>query len=148
MNLATTHLERIKRQCGSAYVIILDIDFFKKVNDTYGHLVGDKVLKCTVDRVREAIRPYDLFGRYGGEEFIIFASDINDADIKKYTERIRTAICGSPMEFEEAQLTVSASLGVAPVDSANHLEEIIDNADKALYTAKHEGRNRVVFMAD
>jgi len=143
MNLTSAQVERIKRQNGSAYIIIFDIDHFKKVNDTYGHLVGDKVLKCLADRTKEQLRPYDLFARYGGEEFIMFVSDITGPDIKKHAERMRLAINGSPMEFDGLQLTVSASFGVAPVTYTDTLENIIHTADEALYKAKNEGRNRV-----
>ena len=144
MTLAETQFKRTRRLNEDAYIIIFDIDHFKIVNDTYGHLIGDKVLQGVVKRVNETIRPYDLFGRYGGEEFILFAFEINETDIFKFAERIRLAICGSPMVFEDKQLTVSASFGVAPTISANSLEGIIKLGDEALYKAKDEGRNKVV----
>ena len=123
---------------------MFDVDYFKKVNDTYGHIVGDKVLVCLAERVKKAVRPYDLFGRYGGEEFIMFISDISDKDVFNHTERIRKMINESPMVFEEAELTVSASFGVASVMSENELIDVIKLADEALYQAKKDGRNRVV----
>ena len=142
MNLASAQIERVTRQGSNAYFIIFDIDHFKKVNDTFGHLIGDKVLKCVADRVKKALRPYDIFGRYGGEEFTIFVSDISSTDIANYAERIRRAICGEPMEFMDTKLTASASFGIAPV-TPKKLEAIIHIADEALYKAKQEGRNRV-----
>ena len=144
MDLTSKQIERIKRTGNDSYIAIFDLDYFKSINDTYGHLIGDRVLKCTAERVNSAIRPYDLFGRYGGEEFILFISDINEADTINHTERIRTAICDTPMVFEEVKLTVSASFGVASVMSADNIKDVINLADKALYKAKHEGRNRVM----
>ena len=147
MNLASAQFERMKRNSGNSFIIMFDIDYFKKVNDTYGHIVGDKVLKCLAEKVNREIRPYDIFGRYGGEEFILFVSDISEEDIKIQAERIREAICCSPMVFEEAALTVSASFGVASVMSSDNFVDVIKLADEALYKAKADGRNRVV-MAD
>lgn len=144
LSLAATQIERVMRQKSSAYMIIFDIDHFKEVNDTFGHLVGDKVLKCLAEKVTKAVRPYDLFGRYGGEEFIIFVSDIGLEDVQHHAERLRLAICAEPMVIEDVSLTISASFGVAPVLS-NDLDEIIRAADEALYEAKGTGRNKVVF---
>ena len=142
--LASAQIERLKRQNGNAFIIIFDIDRFKDVNDTYGHLIGDKVLKYVVDRVKETIRPYDLFGRYGGEEFTIFVPDISSSDILIYTERLRMAINGSPLEIDDLKMTLSASFGVVPINSAEDLTGIINAADEALYKAKAAGRNKVV----
>jgi diguanylate cyclase (GGDEF)-like protein len=144
MNLAATQFERAKRKNNDSFVIMFDVDYFKKVNDTYGHSIGDKVLKCVAERVKAEIRPYDLFGRYGGEEFIMFVSDINETDVNNHTERVRQAIAGNPMVFDDIQLTISASFGIASVLPVNNLENAIEIADKALYRAKAEGRNRVV----
>jgi two-component system cell cycle response regulator len=128
--------------------MIFDIDHFKSVNDTYGHLVGDKVLKTLAKRVTAAVRQYDLFGRYGGEEFILYISDISPADMREHAERIRLALSTKPMEFEEATLTITASFGVASVLSAPDLDGIIKLADTALYEAKHSGRNCVRFTQE
>jgi diguanylate cyclase (GGDEF)-like protein len=144
MSLSLIQFERTKRINNSSYIAMFDIDHFKKVNDTYGHIVGDKVLKCVAERVRSAIRPYDIFGRYGGEEFILFISDINEEDIKIQIERMRQAICDSPMIFDGTALTVSASFGVAPILPPNDLTEVIRIADEQLYKAKNAGRNRVM----
>jgi len=144
MSLAEAQFERVKRIKNSVYIVMFDVDLFKKINDTYGHIVGDKTLRCIADRIRNTIRPYDLFGRYGGEEFILLISDISEADIKSQVERMRTKICETPMIFDELELTVSASFGVARATITDRFEDIIDNADKALYMAKGEGRNKVV----
>jgi hypothetical protein len=96
------------------------------------------------ERVKNAIRPYDLLGRYGGEEFVLFALDITRANVRKYAERLRLKICNQPMDFEDIKIKVSASFGIAPVVVSKTMEEIIQSADEALYRAKEEGRNRVV----
>jgi len=147
MNLASAQIDKIKRHGGNAYIIIFDLDHFKRVNDTYGHLIGDNVLKLTAQRVNKELRSYDLFGRYGGEEFILFVSVTNLTEIMTHIERIRIAINSEPMVFEGVTLTVSASFGIAPVSGEN-IESIIQTADKALYQAKNEGRNRIVIASD
>ena len=144
MTLASAQFERAKRTGNNSFIIMFDVDHFKKVNDKYGHSVGDLVLERIAKTVETQIRPYDIFGRYGGEEFIIFVSDINEEDIKTHAERIRKKICGKPMKFQEATLTVSASFGVASVLSANDLNDVIKLADESLYEAKKAGRNRVM----
>jgi len=144
MDLTQAQFSRVKRLGIDAYIVIFDIDHFKKVNDSYGHVVGDKVLRGMADRVRGLIRPYDLFGRYGGEEFILFVTDIDGFDMVKYTERLRIALCSSPMVFDSLQLTVSASFGISRVLPEYNLEDAINMADEAMYRAKNEGRNRVV----
>ena len=144
MELASAQFERTKRTNAESFIILFDADHFKSVNDTYGHVIGDRVLKCIAGRVREVKRPYDIFGRYGGEEFILFVTDINNEDIENYAERIRKAVCDAPMPFDETELTVCISCGVASVKSAGDLTGVIEIADEALYKAKNTGRNKVV----
>jgi len=147
MNLASMQFEKTKRIPSESYVIMFDVDHFKSVNDTYGHLFGDEVLKSIAARVKDMIRPYDLFGRYGGEEFIMLVSDISKEDVINHADRIRLTINGSPMTYEGTELTVSASFGVAPLAAADELIGVVKLADEALYKAKRDGRDRVV-MAD
>jgi diguanylate cyclase (GGDEF)-like protein len=143
MSAVEPQIERIKRSGTRAYIVLFDIDRFKQVNDTYGHVVGDKALKGVTDRVRDTIRAYDMFGRYGGEEFILFIDDIEEKDILSYIERVRLAICSSPMAFEETALTISASFGIARIIPEKGLDAAIKLADTALYAAKNSGRNNV-----
>jgi diguanylate cyclase (GGDEF)-like protein len=144
MNLALAQVERVRRSNSEAFIVLFDVDHFKAVNDTHGHIIGDRVLKCIADRVKEAIRPYDLFGRYGGEEFILFVADISEEDITCYTERIRMAINSAPITYEGMELTVTASFGIARLVTEEGLNAAIKLADAALYEAKGSGRNRTV----
>jgi len=133
---------RLEQEC---YIIIYDLDHFKTVNDTYGHSAGDKVLKDIAQRIKNTIRTYDLFGRYGGEEFIILMCDSNKEAVLSITERIRETVIISPVKYENKEITITASFGVARVFSPVDIHFAINKADEALYIAKETGRNRVVF---
>ncbi|MCL1939812.1 MAG: diguanylate cyclase [Desulfovibrionaceae bacterium] len=148
MEFSPMQIERSLRTGGESFIIILDLDHFKAVNDTYGHLAGDEVLKEAAQRVKKAIRPYDLFGRYGGEEFIIHMSDINKADVLKATERVREEVCKAPVLFEGREIPISASFGIAFAAPLNDMHAAIKYSDEALYQAKESGRNRVVFFEE
>ncbi|MCL2029713.1 MAG: GGDEF domain-containing protein [Deltaproteobacteria bacterium] len=148
MELCTPQIDRSLRAGNECFIIIFDLDHFKSVNDTYGHLGGDKVLKEIAQRLKRAIRPYDLFARYGGEEFIIFMPDIDKANALKAAERLRQCVCQTPVEFEGRQIPVTSSFGVAYAAPVNDIEKATRCADEALYNAKNAGRNRVVFYGE
>jgi diguanylate cyclase (GGDEF)-like protein len=143
MELAAVQIERAFRTNSPCFIVIYDLDHFKMVNDKFGHLAGDKVLRETTQRVKMAIRPYDLFGRYGGEEFILLMSDVSEKDALNAVERLRQTVCKSPVDFEDIQIPVSASFGITAVSSSNDMELATKHADEALYRAKKSGRNRV-----
>ena len=124
-------------------LVLLDIDHFKKVNDSFGHQVGDVALRGVAIRIQEQLRPYDIFGRYGGEEFMVLLPKSNLEETKKAAERIRSCISDAPFMINHKSLDVSISLGVSSVTSGATLDDTIRLADKALYTAKKNGRNRV-----
>jgi diguanylate cyclase (GGDEF)-like protein len=124
-------------------VIMLDIDFFKKVNDNYGHNAGDAVLKELVRRVIAELRPYDTFGRYGGEEFIILLPGAFMYEVLAVSERIRGAIRNAPFDITPSGLHVTASFGVAEFDFKENSDALVNRADIALYKAKKNGRDRV-----
>jgi len=145
MESSAVQIERCIRVKSGCYIIVFDLDHFKKVNDTYGHQAGDKVLKEVAARVKRSIRPYDLFGRYGGEEFIVLMPDIKKDDAMKAAERMRLDIAVLPVEFEDKQIMVTASFGVACAAPENDLDNATKYADEALYEAKNSGRNRVVY---
>lgn len=126
-------------------VVMLDIDHFKGVNDTYGHLVGDEVLREFGGRVGEACREDDLLARYGGEEFCLLLSATDADEAREVAERCRLAVCGQPFDTAAGPLDISASFGFAVLDPA-HSEtglELIHRADEKLYEAKRGGRNQV-----
>ena len=144
-SLALAQFKRVKRTGRGSFVIMLDIDHFKNINDTYGHPFGDHVLVSIAERIKEILRPYDLFARYGGEEFILYITDVTGKSVMELAERARHAVCGTPMEIQGVKLTVSASFGVAPVGiGEDTFHDAVRYADEALYRAKREGRNRVV----
>jgi eukaryotic-like serine/threonine-protein kinase len=123
---------------------MIDIDHFKKVNDTYGHHVGDQVIQTVARRFTETIRNTDILGRYGGEEFALILPDVGD-DAVAVAERLRTAIADSPIDTDSGPIPITISVGVAHLSDADgNAETLLVAADKGLYTAKKSGRNRVV----
>lgn len=122
-------------------VLLLDIDHFKKINDTFGHDVGDTVLKGIAGSIKNCSRDSDLIFRYGGEEFLLFTSYKHVSDLIKFAERIREII--EVEKYIESAITIS--IGVALVTDKLSMKEIIVHADTALYQAKENGRNQVVF---
>ncbi|WP_333870923.1 GGDEF domain-containing protein [Desulforamulus putei] len=124
-------------------VIMLDIDHFKKVNDTYGHQAGDEVLKHFAKTIAKTVRPGDLVARYGGEEFsVVCPSDARNA--VKIAERIREAVEATPVQTCAGTIKITASLGVAQRKPDDTADSVIKRADGFLYQAKQEGRNRVI----
>jgi len=129
------------------YIVLFDLDYFKKVNDTYGHQAGDYVLQCFAGLVSDSVRTSDIFARYGGEEFIMLITCNTQNDALTFLERLREKIMNLLIEFEGKIIPVTSSIGVSAVSSENEIdiEAAIAFADQALYTAKNEGRNRVEF---
>ena len=142
--LAQMDIERARRFNEKSYIILIDIDHFKNVNDTYGHLVGDNVLIEAAKRMKEIIRPYDLLARFGGEEFIIYMPNSSKEGATAAAERLRLRINDHPFKQTDTVLKISASFGVAEL-GGDGIERTIKKADDALYRAKEEGRNKIVF---
>ena len=138
---------RAQRYDHQLAVLMMDIDFFKKVNDTYGHPVGDQVLKEVARIISQNIRAgIDLMARYGGEEFVCMLADTDRTRAGETAERIRESVAAKIFEAGTVRFQVTMSIGAAiyPVD-AKHAREVLEKADKALYRAKETGRNRSVF---
>jgi diguanylate cyclase (GGDEF)-like protein len=145
-NRLAHEFQRERRYKHPLACILVDIDNFKSVNDTYGHPVGDKVLIEVAAAIRESIRTTDLVARFGGEEFIILAPETTTVAAHMVAERIRRAITeNTTAKADQGLPVVTASLGVASteVPVANE-SELVSKADAALYRAKPDGRNRVV----
>jgi diguanylate cyclase (GGDEF)-like protein len=138
--------DQIKKSIG---FIMADIDFFKKVNDTYGHSAGDEVLREVSHRLKEGLRDYDVLCRYGGEEFLIMLPHTDEHDAIQVAERLRQSVAHIPVIVDDiGSVPVTVSFGVASSDDGSEAEHaVIERADKALYLAKEGGRNRVV-LAD
>lgn len=146
--LAQRELRRAQRQQSAAAVIMLDIDHFKRVNDTYGHPTGDAVIRAIAAVLRANLREVDIIGRLGGEEFAAMLVDCHPNQVAELAERLRLAVAAMEVPFEADILHVTASFGIAvardDILRATHLDTLIALADKALYRAKAEGRNRVI----
>jgi diguanylate cyclase (GGDEF)-like protein len=140
----SVYIRKMQRTKEKGYIVMFDLDYFKKINDRYGHAAGDKVLKSVADIIRANIRSYDVFARYGGEEFIIFISGIEEDDLLNLVDRCRQSIEASPVAYEDHVISVTASFGIAGVNQDEELHGTIMCADMALYQAKKEGRNRLV----
>jgi diguanylate cyclase (GGDEF)-like protein len=136
-------LSRSQRQGTIVAVTMADLDHFKEMNDTYGHLGGDAVLREVTRRMRSVTRTYDAFGRYGGEEFLIVAPDSNAAGALNQAERLRKCVDDEPIEIFEGPVHVTVSLGVAVSRGVSEADPLLRAADEALYRAKRGGRNRV-----
>jgi len=144
MDALRNELSRQVREQRTFGVILVDIDHFKNVNDTYGHLCGDEVLQVVTRRMKECIRPYDTIGRYGGEEFLIIASAADQRGTMALADRIRHAVESRPVPTQAGEVSVTASLGMTVSTSARSSDAqlLLRLADRALYAAKDKGRNR------
>ncbi|MCX7709382.1 MAG: diguanylate cyclase [Clostridia bacterium] len=147
VELLEKELEKKKRKGGSVAFCMLDIDFFKKINDTFGHLTGDAVLKELARILTGMLRNSDIVGRYGGEEFGIVLPDIDAESTARLCERIRNSIKEHIFKTRESEIKITVSMGVSflPAGAAVGCAEMIKKADDALYRAKQNGRNRVEF---
>ncbi|EBA12850.1 GGDEF domain protein [Roseobacter sp. CCS2] len=125
--------------------LMVDIDFFKVVNDTFGHIAGDKVISRVAEILYENTRPDDIVCRFGGEEFVIFLHQQDKADGFAIAERMREAIAEEVIEFDGHNLSVTVSIGGSLKERLKDVEFAIQQADQALYQAKANGRNRTVF---
>lgn len=144
--LLQAELERSQRYKHPLSLLMLDIDLFKRVNDSYGHQSGDIVLRTLADQMRNGIRKVDYAARYGGEEFVIILPEMTPSDALLVAERLRQSIAAQPITIEQGQvITITISIGVASFpDDADSKDKLIAAADKALYAAKAAGRNRVL----
>lgn len=149
LHRAEAELSRMTRkgegyQGNSLGLIMLDIDYFKKINDTYGHHTGDEVLRELSRRITHSIRKHDIFGRYGGEEFLAVIPDASMEMIEQLAEKLRRELRETPFSTEEGSISVTASFGIALAGASGPgFEEALKLADQGLYAAKNSGRDRI-----
>ena len=144
IHVLETELTRAKRTNGSLSVIMFDVDHFKSVNDNWGHRCGDVVLREIAQRAADAVRPYDMLGRYGGEEFVAVVPDCNIIEATRVAERMRAVIRSRAVPYKDTAIPISASFGVASVEQGFlFAPRLLEAADRALYLAKSKGRDRV-----
>ncbi|PVZ35031.1 diguanylate cyclase [Pseudomonas sp. CC120222-01a] len=128
---------------GHLAMAILDLDHFKRINDSYGHLAGDKVLKIVADQLRKRLRPRDFIARFGGEEFVLLLPQTSPAAAAQVAEALRAAIEACPFHFKGERVVITTSIGLSAFRSGERGDQVLKRADAALYRAKDQGRNRV-----
>ena len=150
MNRLTQEIERAQRYKTNMTLMILDLDHFKKVNDTYGHIVGDEVLIEVSRTIKRQVRGFDIPARFGGEEFTVILPETNSESAYTVAERLRKAIKELPISSQKGEFSVTVSIGIAGfIHETNMTDEIlIEYADQALYYAKEHGRDRVILHRD
>lgn len=146
IELAEREIAVARRHRHSLAFLMLDIDHFKRVNDSYGHAAGDRVIQCFADACTETLRHIDHFGRIGGEEFVCILPETAEQEAMACAERLRRNVESLDVESPQGPIRFTVSIGVAMFNSDVHADwsELLKDADDALYRAKHEGRNRVV----
>ena len=144
------YLEGLQRKIdqegvGVAFIVI-DIDHFKAVNDTYGHAAGDRILESVAVKIMETVRAGDRVFRYGGEEIVIVCEGLSLEKATERAEEIREAVRGTEVEYKAETLSVTVSIGVTAIDEGEDasVQDLFSNADRAMYEAKEGGRDRVV----
>lgn len=125
-------------------LVLFDIDYFKRINDKYGHSAGDEVLRQMAATVQSSLRVYDIFGRFGGEEFVIFTHCLDEDTLVQWIDRIRRTIEELEIKYKDQTIRLTASFGVILIQPGGELNEALTKADAAMYQAKTDGRNRVV----
>lgn len=128
-------------------ILMIDLDHFKSINDKYGHQAGDKVLAEVAGILRVNVRPYDVLGRYGGEEFILFATSFSADGLSAIAEKLRSKVEEITRRTIGVTVSIGASYGLIVKDVEREMHNLITMADKCLYTAKKEGRNRIICTA-
>jgi len=140
-------IQREQRYKAGFYILMADLDFFKNVNDKYGHIVGDIVLREIARIFSQHLRPGDLLGRYGGEEFIAFIPAAKESEVLNIAEKIRKAVANKEFEENGEKFSITVSIGICGYQGEGAtFEKIINFADTALYRAKESGRNQVIML--
>lgn len=142
-----SEFERARRYHSPLGLLMLDIDHFKKVNDTYGHPAGDKLLQLVAHILKQEIRSSDYLARYGGEEFAIILPETAENQITRVAEKMRASVAGSKLRYEDQSISVTISIGATTLDAKDTTPDLLlSRTDAALYDAKKGGRDRVVYI--
>ncbi|MDD5136270.1 MAG: GGDEF domain-containing protein, partial [Candidatus Omnitrophica bacterium] len=134
---------RSSRECQPLSMLMVDLDRFKQINDTYGHQAGDTILREFAKIIQSKCRQTDVVARYGGEEFVVMLSGAGQKDALDIAEKIREGVQNKKFRFKNDNLGTTISMGVVEFSKEHDKEELVEKADKALYKAKEEGKNRV-----
>ncbi|MBV8166427.1 MAG: GGDEF domain-containing protein [Alphaproteobacteria bacterium] len=148
MDLMSREQRRADRYGIIYSVLMIDLDRFKRINDSYGHQIGDQAIRAVAEAARRALRPTDIMARYGGEEFIITLTHTDTAGAIKVAERLREGVSEIVLQTPTGPISFTISIGISTHRRAALLEQIIGAADRALYAAKAAGRNRVCAATD
>jgi diguanylate cyclase (GGDEF)-like protein len=136
---------RTRRYQRPLSILMIDIDYFRNINNDYGHDVGDKALKLVATTIQQCLRSVDEFGRFGGEEFVVLLPETKIEDALSAAERIRQSVAQIPLELESIPRQITVSIGVAEfINTDESLEQLLKRADEALFKAKDQGRNQTV----
>ena len=136
-------LQRIKRYGGKLSLMVCDVDLFKRINDNYGHLAGDKVLNIIAKSLQKNLRSSDFIARYGGEEFVALMPETSTSEAKVVAEKLRKKVEQSPFNFKKEPIQITVSFGISEFAPGESADVVFSRADKALYAAKEKGRNQV-----
>lgn len=137
---------RVREERARVSILMLDLDFFKEVNDTYGHAVGDIVLRTVAQRIQHSVRNFDLVARFGGEEFVVLMPEASKDIAMMVAERLRSKISSEPFDIgSDRQVQLSASIGVSEISDTDTPDQALNRADEAMYVAKKNGRNQIHF---
>ena len=138
-------MDRARRYASELAILLIDIDFFKRINDTAGHLVGDEVLRQVASRVQSAVRTVDIVARYGGEEFVVILPETSPTGAMTFADRLRMGIESHEFPVGEGIVRLTVSIGVSTFPAANvaSADDLFARADAAMYRAKQDGRNQV-----
>ena len=146
MKVLDDHASRQKRKAIGFSIAMIDLDFFKRINDTWGHGVGDDVLHGFAESAMKTLRASDVLSRWGGEEFLLLMPETNNGDPAIGLERLRVLLASEMLSVNAADLRVTFSAGLTSYQVGESISDTIQRADKALYVAKAEGRNRTVVV--
>lgn len=150
MELSERKIKRIHTSQGHASFLLFDLDHFKMINDAHGHIIGDQIIHGIAQICMQNLRPDDLLGRFGGEEFVILLPETKIEDARNIAERLRTLLADTPFETEIGPIHTTISIGVALTNETNSvtIDQLLSRADRAMYLAKQAGRNQVVIWEE